>query len=445
MATNLLAQVTLDHISVAELDSDPSVGGLTLQNIGSIGLLYDGTHASMWLNYGASATNWRRILAMEDSTSLTLGSIPYINANGNLAQDNANLFWDATDHRLGIGTTAPLAAIHVATTSDVSMILTRASTGGNLSPGISFRAERGTIGTPTTVATTDWLGKLDYNGWDGSAYVLTSRIIGIVNGAVSTGVVPTDLSFLTGPGGASSIERMRISSAGQVIVSSSNASPQDITGSSAFPLFQIIGTSSVQMAGIQFSADTIGPVFNLLKSRNASVNTQGLVSSGDEFGRIQFRASDGVNFQAGASIRGIVDGTAAANSMPGRLIFMTTPSGSVTPVERVRFDNSGIMTLAVGKANSSTNTTSVSGTYTVVATDLVLMVTTSSAVTINLPDPATRRVLWIKDISGLAETNHIILHRFGSESIEGVALDKTMRANSGGWMIASDGTNWYIL
>ena len=47
-------------------------------------------------------------LAIGDAvTSGTSGSVLYINSSGQLAQDNANLFWDATNHRLGIGTVAP--------------------------------------------------------------------------------------------------------------------------------------------------------------------------------------------------------------------------------------------------------------------------------------------------------------------------------------------------
>jgi len=38
--------------------------------------------------------------------NLTLGSVYFQGASG-LTQDNANLFWDATNHRLGIGTTTP--------------------------------------------------------------------------------------------------------------------------------------------------------------------------------------------------------------------------------------------------------------------------------------------------------------------------------------------------
>lgn len=41
-------------------------------------------------------------------SSGTSGSVLYIDSSGTLAQDNSNFFWDATNHRLGIGTTGPV-------------------------------------------------------------------------------------------------------------------------------------------------------------------------------------------------------------------------------------------------------------------------------------------------------------------------------------------------
>jgi len=46
-------------------------------------------------------------------TSGTIGSIPFIGAGPVLAQDNATFFWDTTNKRLGIGTTAPASALDV--------------------------------------------------------------------------------------------------------------------------------------------------------------------------------------------------------------------------------------------------------------------------------------------------------------------------------------------
>ncbi|NTW89767.1 MAG: hypothetical protein HGB37_02565 [Candidatus Moranbacteria bacterium] len=47
------------------------------------------------------------------SNPLTQGSVAFVGASGILAQDNANLFWDDTGNRLGIGTTSPGFALDV--------------------------------------------------------------------------------------------------------------------------------------------------------------------------------------------------------------------------------------------------------------------------------------------------------------------------------------------
>jgi hypothetical protein len=47
------------------------------------------------------------------TTALTQGSIPFIGTSGALTQDNANLFFDDTNNRLGINTNAPTTALDV--------------------------------------------------------------------------------------------------------------------------------------------------------------------------------------------------------------------------------------------------------------------------------------------------------------------------------------------
>lgn len=72
-------------------------------------------------------------------TGLTAGSVLFSGTGGALAQSNANFFWDATNNRLGIGTSSPLFALSVAgtspqsTTSSLVLWGSQAITGGNAS------------------------------------------------------------------------------------------------------------------------------------------------------------------------------------------------------------------------------------------------------------------------------------------------------------------------
>lgn len=47
------------------------------------------------------------------ASALTTGSVPFANGSNQLAQDNANFFWDDTNNRLGIGTASPAVALDV--------------------------------------------------------------------------------------------------------------------------------------------------------------------------------------------------------------------------------------------------------------------------------------------------------------------------------------------
>lgn len=76
-------------------------------------------------------------------TSGTTGSILFINPTATLAQDNANLFWDDTNNRLGIGTNAPSNDIHIyQTTNSASAIkMENPNAGTNASQNLNIFAD----------------------------------------------------------------------------------------------------------------------------------------------------------------------------------------------------------------------------------------------------------------------------------------------------------------
>jgi len=68
-------------------------------------------------------------------TGFTQGSVAFAGSGGTLAQDNANLFWDDTNNRLGIGTTGPSYELDVSGAINGSN-LRIANSGGPISPSI---------------------------------------------------------------------------------------------------------------------------------------------------------------------------------------------------------------------------------------------------------------------------------------------------------------------
>ena len=66
-------------------------------------------------------------------TSATAGSVLFSGTAGVLAQDNAQLFWDDTNNRLGIGTSAPAHALQVGT-----LVSTQTATPDKISLGATY-------------------------------------------------------------------------------------------------------------------------------------------------------------------------------------------------------------------------------------------------------------------------------------------------------------------
>lgn len=77
------------------------------------------------------------------------------------------------------------------------------------------------------------------------------------------------------------------------------------------------------------------------RSRGVVVGTDVVVQDGDRIANFNLRGYDGAAYRTAASIQAFIDGTPGSGDMPGRLIFLTTPDGSVIALERMRITNDG--------------------------------------------------------------------------------------------------------
>jgi hypothetical protein len=202
---------------------------------------------------------------------------------------------------VGIGTTSPSAALHVAAANNSQVFI--AATDAN----------------PTTIIIDTDAGsseRVRINNKDGA------------------------LTFDT----SNSSERARITSDGKLLVGTSSARDNFFNTSGLGGRLQIEGSNSQAqrvVSNVYGQSSGAGPIVLLGKHRSDSVGGTTVVQSGDYCGEISFQGSDGTEFVELANIAGVVDGTPGANDMPGRLVFSTTADGASSPTERMRIQANG--------------------------------------------------------------------------------------------------------
>jgi len=129
-------------------------------------------------NSGNDATDVTLSLASTDLTDTA--NIAYL--------DTANTFTE-TQNVVGDGSTKQITN-------------TRYGVSGNVGPTVRFRGARGTLASPTVTLDEDLLGAINFQGYDGSAFAQSSRILGQADGDHSAGSTPGKLDFATVPNGS---------------------------------------------------------------------------------------------------------------------------------------------------------------------------------------------------------------------------------------------------
>ena len=104
----------------------------------------------------------------------------------------------------------------------------------------------------------------------------------------------------------------------------------------------------------------------------------------------------------------------------------------------------GIKSSIQNKASGTFSEQAVSGDITV-AGGFIYYVDTSAARQLSLPASIDGIDFFVKDISGLCNTNNITIVKNTGQSIEGIALNKTLQTDWGGWHFRGTGVNLYML
>lgn len=356
-----------DRISSTDAVTAPN--GASLPGTGNAGDLFYLTSGTVGL-YVYTGSAW--VVAAGASFTITgdvTGSISGTSGVLTLATVNASpvsaSFSKVTTNGKGLvtSTTAVVAADITALVDATYVNVTGDTMTGNLavnsaagSPLISSAAVSGQsaslelAGNGNTVGSGGFLLR---QSTDSRAFVINRASADIVFGAATTTALTLTAAgqalFSTGAGAGSATALLSVRA-----------------GSTYTPNLQINGATTATASGhvSRFSADNVPPVLSLAKSRAATVGTQTVMTAGDGFGDIDFSGSDGTQMQNGARISAVSDGTSGSVSMPGRLVFLTTATGSGTPTERMRIDSVGNVGMGMSPAGSNVKLSLSDGTIT---------------------------------------------------------------------------------
>jgi hypothetical protein len=116
---------------------------LTKTDDTNVTLTLGGSASTALLNAASLTLGWTGTLAVSrggtgTGTAFTAGSVIFAGTSGVYSQDNANLFWDDSNNRLGIGTATPGTILNTSTTSATNELRITTKTSGDVRVGFDL-------------------------------------------------------------------------------------------------------------------------------------------------------------------------------------------------------------------------------------------------------------------------------------------------------------------
>ena len=267
-----------------------SIGPITYDSsTGQIGLAYDSNNLKIT---GFELNTIQDISSLASPnfsgltlSSLTTGSVIFTGEGGALSQDNNNLFWDNTNNRLGIGTSAPLYTLDVNGDMRIS---------GNLSAPNVVYSISGTTGRITSTGGQSVVIDIDPN-YVGQTSITTLGVIatGTWKGStIQIGYGGTGLSYI---GGADQL--LGVNSTGSSLEYKNIASL--LTSGTGI---SISGTTNLTVSNTGILSLVAGGGIEITPGQSPTISNTGVVSLNSLTGNLTLQGtSDQINVSSGGS------------------------------------------------------------------------------------------------------------------------------------------------
>lgn len=261
------------------------------------------------------------------------------------------------DGSLGLGTGSPLTKLNVVETGSASprgILSSQFSTDTN-GARVGFAKARGSVASPTTVASGDTLGRLTFRGYDGANYLEMASIEAGISGTVASTRVPTFLAFSTATDAAPSVltERLRIDNAGNAGFGTPAPNAKlTVSANTGIPPTAPTGTlaywANADAVSTFHSLDSYGTGIQsclLFRTARGTMASPTATQSADLVGHIQARGYGATGFTLGAkaSIRFIAAENWTDTAQGMYLSFFTTPNTTTTIAEAMRITDAGLV------------------------------------------------------------------------------------------------------
>ena len=316
---------------------------------------------------GYGTTAWRAgiarvgFFATQNLSDTALGSRIVLSTTPNSSQTRADRVIIDQDGSVIFGAAAPAAAftgssprflIPAESASVVQNISVASGTATNRGIVQGFRS-RGTLASPTVVSSGDAVFSVLVGAYDGSAMEQTGEIAAMVDGSVSSGVVPMRWDFSTSAtNGSGRATRFSIKNDGKVYVGGEAPAAGFLDSTQRLIHAREAGSHSVALLTASGTSTDRG-ILQAFKSRGtfASPTT---TASGDYIWSLRTGAHDGTNIVQGGEIAVIVDGAVSTGVVPQRMEFHTTTTDSASRASRLTIKSDGAILLPANIATTST-------------------------------------------------------------------------------------------